>query len=141
MSGRLPYVSRRKYPHMTGEEADVWDRFVVKFPVRFDSVDYDFRVGRGEIPPEDYPVNYARMVTNLSQLRIDTLGWNGEQPTIVEVKGRASISALGALTGYRVLFVRDLPSIRVPRLLLVCGSITDDALHVFQSVGIPVEIV
>jgi len=141
MGGRLPYVSRRNYPHMTGEERDVWDRFVEKYPVRFDSVDYDFRVGNGEIPPEDYPGNYSRMVTQLTQLRIDVVGWNGEKPTIVEVKGRATIAALGALTGYRVLFVRDLAQIRMPGLLLVCSSITDDALHVFESMEIPVEVV
>jgi hypothetical protein len=141
MSGRLPYGPRRTYPHMTGEEAEVWDRFLVKFPGRFDSVDYDFRVGHGEVAPEGFEENYSRMVTQLSQLRIDALAWNGEKPTIIEVKGRAAISALGALTGYRVLFVRDLPALRVPDIMLVCASITDDALHVFQSIGIPVEVV
>jgi len=141
MSGRLPYLPRRNYPHMVGEDKATWDRFVAKFPDRFDSVDYDYRVGRGEIPPEDYPVNYARMVTQLSQLRIDVVGWNKEKPTIIEVKERGLVSALGQLTGYRVLFVRDLPNFGMPDLMLVCGSITADALTVFNAVGIPVEVV
>jgi len=141
MSGRLLYRPRRNYTHMTGEEKATWDRFIAKFPVRFDSVDYDFRVGVGEIPPEDYPANYSRMVTQLSQLRIDVVGWNGEIPTIVEVKERGVVSALGALTGYRVLFVRDMPNFRMPGLLLVCGSISQDALTVFEAVDIPVEVV
>ena len=141
MSGRLPYAPRTKYPHMTGEEAEVWDRFMVKFPVRFDSVDYDFRVGHGELVPEHFPENYARMVTQLSQLRIDVLAWNSDDPSIIEVKGRASISALGALLGYRVLFVRDFPEYGMPNLMLVCETITADALHVIQQIGIPVEVV
>ena len=78
MSGRLPYVTRRKYPHMIAEEAEIWGRFVDNYPGRFDSVDYDFRVGEGQQIELEFPENYGRMITMLTQHRIDVLGWVGE---------------------------------------------------------------
>ncbi len=141
MSGRLPYVTRRKYPHMIAEEAEIWGRFVNNYPDRFDSVDYDFRVGEGQQLELEFPENYGRMITMLSQHRIDVLGWVGEQPTIVEVKARAVISTLGQLIGYGVLFLEGFKSLGVPDLLCVCGSITEDVKFVFKDQGIPVVIV
>ena len=141
MSGRLPYVKRRKYPHLIQEETDVWNRFVDKFPKRYKSVDYDFRVGNGQIPPEGYTKNYERMVTMLTQHRIDVLAWVGDYPTIIEVKNRAILSTVGQLIGYRTLFEADFPNLEKPGLLCVCASISDDVKMVFDVQGIPVEVV
>ena len=141
MSGRLPYRSRRKYTHMTGEDKAVWDRFIMKFPKAFDSVDYDFRVGEGEQLQLEFDEKIQRMVTMLSQLRIDAIGWNGEQPTIVEVKPRAVVSALGQIQGYKILFMRQFPKISAPLTLMVCEVISLDVQHVFDEMKIPVEVV
>jgi len=141
MSGRLVYGVRNKYPHMTGEDKAVWDRFVVKFPNRFDSVDYDFRVGEGDQLQLELDETFQRMVTMLSQLRIDAIGWNGEQPTIVEVKPRAIVSALGQIQGYKVLFMREFKKIKAPDTLMVCEMISPDVKHVFDEMKIPVEVV
>lgn len=141
MSGRLPYVKRKKYPHMIAEEAEVWGRFVDKFPERFDSVDYDFRVGDGQKYDKGMPEKYGRMITMLTQHRIDVLGWVGEKPTIIEVKERAVFSTIGQLIGYRALFIEGFKNLRDPDLLCVCREITDDDWFVFKSQNIPVEVV
>jgi len=141
VSGRLPFVARHKYAHMVAEEATVWDRFIEKFPGRFDSVDYDFRVGGGqtELPFEEE--NYVRMAKMLSQMRIDALCWNGEQPTIIEVKDRAVLSAIGQLQGYKILFEQNLEYFLSPAMLMVCSTITRDVESVFAEMKIPVEVV
>jgi hypothetical protein len=126
---------------MVADEAAVWDRFIEKFPGRFDSVDYDFRVGEGETKLPFEEENYVRMAKMLSQLRIDALCWNGDQSTIIEVKERAVLSAIGQLQGYKILFVKDLENFLSPQLLMVCSVITEDVKHVFQTVKIPVEVV
>ena len=141
MSGRLTYATRRKYPHMSVEDKLVWDRFVGKFPDRFDSVDYDFRVGEGEQLQLELDETFQRMVTMLSQLRIDAIGWNGEQPTIIEVKPRAIVSALGQIQGYRILFVKEFPQIKAPKTLMVCETISQDVKLIFDEMKIPVEVV
>lgn len=141
MAGRLPYRTRRKYPHMVGDEKQVWNRFVVKFPKRFDTVDYDFRVGEGMPYQDDWEPNIRRMVTALTQKRIDVVGWNGDRPTIIEVKVRAGLSALGQVLGYIELFKSELPSFPNPRPMIVCEITTADDLKIFKSQSIPVEIV
>lgn len=141
MSGRMVYGTRQKYPHMTGEDKAVWDRFVLKFPERFDSVDYDFRVGEGEQLQLELDETFQRMVTMLSQLRIDVIGWNGDQPTLVEVKPRAVVSALGQIQGYKILFMREFTKIKSPDTLMVCEMISADVQHIFDEMKIPVEVV
>jgi len=141
MSGRLPYVKRRKYPHMIQEEAMIWDRFVDKFPKRYTSVDYDFRVGEGQQTELPFPENYERMITMLTQHRIDALAWIGDFPTIIEVKNRAVLSTIGQLIGYKTLFENDFPHIEKPGTLCVCASISKDVKNVFDAQEIPVEVV
>ena len=141
MSGRLPYRKRIKYPHMIWEEAIVWERFIDANPGYFDSVDYDFRVGVGAQPDESFTPNYQRMVKMLSQHRIDVLGWNGDKPTIVEVKGRAIISTLGQVLGYKTLFEREFNVFGTAEMLVVCDRIGEDVMMVFDRNKIPYRIV
>jgi hypothetical protein len=126
---------------MLAEDKSIWDRFLLKFPGRFESVEYDLRVGQGATPAEELEENYARMVTQLSQLRIDVLAWAGDQPTIIEIKPRAVVAAVGQLQAYRILFIRDFQKVVRPNLLMVCETISRDVTEVFLSVGIPVEVV
>jgi len=125
---------------MLGEDKDIWDRFVKLYPGRFDSVDYDFRVGDG-IPqdPSLDPDTRATMKL-LTQKRIDVLGWNRDKPTIVEVKKRVGLSALGQCLGYRDLFIREFPNIPRPGLLVVTETIFRDDLLVLKARGIAVVI-
>lgn len=141
MAGRLPYGKRRKYPHMLGEDVPVWERFIEKFPERFDSVDYDWRVGQGAEVPEGLGEEYERMARMLSQKRIDVVGWVNEMPTIIEVKDRVGLSTLGQIEGYRILFERDFPGLRRPGVLVVCGRISGDDRAVMEAARIPVEVV
>lgn len=141
MPGRFVYERRPRYPHMLGEDVAVWDRFIEAFPGRFDSVDYDWRVGDGADAPYDMDDPYERMAKMLSQKRIDVVGWRGEAPTIIEVKDRCGLSALGQIRGYRALFQRDFPDLGDPAILIVCARLSGDERAVLAAEGVPVEVV
>lgn len=141
MSGRFPYEPRRKYPHMLGEDVVIWERFIEKYPDRYDSVDYDWRVGRGMELDADWEENVKRMATAITQKRIDAVGWNGDDVTIIEVKKSVSIGTLGQILGYRSLFVKEFPNFSVPKLLVVCESMGFDDKTVLDDYKIPVEVV
>ena len=47
MPGKFNYEERYKYPHLIGEDTEVWTRFIKKFPDKFETVDYDVKVGQG----------------------------------------------------------------------------------------------
>jgi len=141
MPGRLPYVKRRFYPHMVGDEIEIWGRFVDKFPDRFDSVDYDFRVGEGIVLHGEEEEAYKRMATMLSQKRIDVIGWVGDHPSIIEVKKRVGLSTLGQVLGYRVLFLKDFQHFGFPELLVVCAMVSPDDHFVLEKNKVEIEVV
>jgi len=126
---------------MLGEDIPIWERFIVKFPDRFDSVDYDWRVGVGMELQSGWEDNIKRMATMVTQKRIDVLGWNGERPTIIEVKKAVNISTLGQVLGYQILFVHDFPHISKPNILVVTEFLGGDDRLVLDSYTVPVEVV
>lgn len=133
MAGRLPYGKRYRYPHMINEDKDVWERFMDRFPGRFDTVDYDFRVGKGATVADNFGDNYTRMAKMLSQKRIDVIGWVDESPTIIEIKHRVGLSALGQILGYKTLFMHYFKHFGKPELLIVCGMISEDDQDVLDD--------
>lgn len=125
---------------MIGEDKTIWERFLLLFPDRFDSVDYDFRVGNG-IPLDDHWDRATRATMKaLTQKRIDVLGWNDEKPTIIEVKKRVGLSALGQCLGYLQLFTREFPNISRPGLLVVAETIFRDDFEILKGHNIEVVI-
>ena len=141
MSGRFPYGIKLKYTHMMGDDIPIWERFILRNPKYFNTVDYDFRVGSGMALQPGWDTNFKRMAKMITQKRIDVLGWRGDNPTIVEVKKRAGLSTLGQVLGYRTLFIRDFPHLGKPDLLVVTESADSDILLVFIPYRIPIVVV
>jgi len=126
---------------MIEDEKLVWERFMDLYPGKFETVDYDFRVGKGVVIDGEPGEPWPRMAKMLSQKRIDVVGWVGDSPTIVEVKKRVGLSALGQVLGYRILFMKDLKHFPEPELLVICETISDDDHEVLEESNIPVEVV
>ncbi len=141
MAGRLVYGKRFHYPHMLDDEKQVWEKYMDENPGKFESVDYDFRVGIGAPVPPGEEKNYSRMITMLSQKRIDVIGWNGDDPTIIEVKTRVGLGALGQVLGYKTLFIKEHKTFPKPELLIVCSEISRDDKEVLEDNKVPVSIV
>ena len=141
MPGKFNYGKLPKYPHLLGEDIPIWDRFILLHPGKFDTVDYDIHVGIGAdfIPEGDD--NFNSQWRNLNKKRIDVIGWKNQQPTIIEVKKRVTLSTLGQVLGYRILFKKERPDIPSPALLIVCESIGPDDIFVLNEFLIPYEIV
>jgi len=126
---------------MLEDEKLVWERFMDLYPGKFYSVDYDFRVGMGTVIEGETGTPWPRMAKMLSQKRIDVVGWVGDSPTIIEVKKRVGLSALGQVLGYRILFMKDLKHFPEPKLLIICEMISEDDHLVLEGNRIPVEVV
>jgi len=141
MSGRLPYIKRRKYPHMTGEDFFIWNRFITRFPDYFETVDYDWRVGDGMKLDPTWEDNFKRMAKAITQKRIDVLGWNGDLPTIVELKRSVGLSTLGQVLGYKTLLMNEFPYFGTPKLLVLTEQIGEDDQLVMDKFKVRVMVV
>ncbi|NVM56475.1 MAG: hypothetical protein HWN66_22445 [Candidatus Helarchaeota archaeon] len=141
MPGKFNYELRYQYPHLIGEDTEVWERFVSKFPKKFDSVDYDIKVGLGAdtspIPDESDKKYWA----TLTKKRIDVIGFKNDFVTIVEVKKRATLFTLGQILGYRFLYLKEHPELHVVKTLIVCDTISQDDIDVLNHYGIDFIIV
>lgn len=141
MAGKFNYELRHKYPHLIGEDKEVWDRFILKYPDRFDTVDYDVHVGSGIDAPDEVDNKTAEQWKDLTRKRIDVVAWKRNSPTIIEVKKRVGLPTLGQVLGYRFLYLREYTEISSIPLLIVCLQIDKDDIDVLDHFGIQFIVV
>ena len=121
-----PYRALSRYPHMSPEDTQVWNSFIKSYPDYFDRCAYDLRVGRGTEPSPSLSPEYQKMVTDLSQKRIDVVAMKRQYVTIIEVKKYAALSACGQILVYRYLFRSDFPDYINPHMLIVYNQLDPD---------------
>lgn len=136
--GRFPYGKLVKYPRMGPEDVAIWERFIALNPNYFDTVDYDYNVGRGADLPNPTSDAVVGNYNFLTQKRVDCIGYRANEVTLVEVKPRASLGALGQIIGYRELFVRGNPTVSVDRLMIITDMCDGDMETVAKAQGIQV---
>ncbi len=141
MPGKFFYGLRHKYPHLIGEDTEVWNRFILRFPDRFDTVDYDVKVGKGSGADSFTDETAKKYWIQLTQKRIDVIGHKNNFITIIEVKNRVSLHTLGQILGYRFLYLKENPEIKSVKTLIVCSSINEDDSDVLKHYGIDFIVV
>jgi len=141
MPGKFNYEVLHKYPHLIGEDIHVWNKFVLKFPDRFDTVDYDLKVGKGANTESLSQPKDKKTWSDLTKKRIDVIGYKDSIITIVEVKARVGLFTLGQILGYKFLYLLEYPELTSIRTLIVCSSISQDDSSVLEYYGIDFIVV
>ena len=88
-------------------DVEIWERFIEANPDIFDVVSYDVPVGDGAEFDTVVPHENGGDMNKLYQRKIDVVGRKNGMFFVVEVKPRASTSAIGQVQGYVTLFKRD----------------------------------
>ena len=141
MNGRFPSILLYKYPRMSPKDVDIWKRFLMQHPTMFNSFDYDFPVGNGEDPGDQFEPNLRKDFIDLTKKRIDVVGYKDGTPSIIEVKPRANPAALGQLLTYKTLFIQSHPSFPNITLIIVTEFINTEEQQIFNSNNIKVFVV
>lgn len=137
----LPYKKLLKYPHMKPLDVAIWERFVVKYPNLFTMVIYDYHVGEGaDFLPTGTETPDGRE-NRLYQKKIDVLGFKVDEMSIIEVKPRADIKALGQVITYEKLLTDKIARGKTVRKMVVCEGIDSDMREVYNHNKIDVFIV
>lgn len=105
------------FTHMSAHERAIWTRWLRQGGGQFAPFHYDIRVGNGLQMPAGSSGYAVRSAYALTTKRIDALFRRGDTTTIIEVKPRAGLSAIGQLIGYRDLY-RQTPDF--PERLICC---------------------
>lgn len=126
------------YPHMAKRDVELWRRFVRTHPDMFLAVSYDVALGGRKLQVPDATPEAIAGWQYLTALRIDVVGWMGNQAWIIEVRPDATVSALGAAICYTLVAKREEFSglQLVPAIL--CDGIQPDVEWCAQQLGVQV---
>lgn len=135
------YEKRHHYPHMKPRDIEIWERFLVAYPKEYQAVQYDFHVGD---PPGFNPLYDDGTDKNqdaLYRLKIDVIGHRGNALDIVELKPDAGPSAIGQVTAYKTLYLRDeAPKLPV-NVVIVTNVLRPNMADLCISAGITLIVV
>lgn len=139
--GRFPFEKLSKYPHMKPEDVAVWERFIKDAPDFFDSVDYDYHVGKGRPYSLNLPENIARSAKKLSQRKVDVIGYKDDAVYVVEVKPIADMRALGQTLVYFKLYIERMGTAGNVFKLVIAGDIEPDLAETYKEMDVSVMLV
>lgn len=129
------------YPNMKRDEAAMWSRFLSKFPNEYDFVAYNVKVGEGaEIPAGTQP-EIANDFKQLTQHKIDVVGFKSNQIDIIELKPYAGTRAVGQVIGYRELFIEHIDKSAQPNLVIVTDTLRPDTKLIAEKQNIKVIVI
>ena len=132
---------RPRYPHMRGDEASIWTKFLTQTALEFDRVVYDLHLGEGQplVPGEEpYIADLKQAVT---RKRVDAVGENPETIWIFEVKPRVSMGSLGQLLSYYELYIKEYPTTKYVMLGAIGERKEPDLDGIFQLHAINIFLV
>lgn len=152
-----------KYPGMMADETLVWRTWAALHQSEYGRFDHNIRLGTGADPGPTYLPQVRRAMILNTQMRLDSVGWKGidnaEVPAtitspqqiydvfpsaeseIMEVKRRATLSALGEILGHFHAWVAAFPDNPAPTLRLICVTYASTVLPAVQAQGITLDTV
>jgi hypothetical protein len=130
-----------RYTHLLPDDVALWSDYLATFPNQWKQIDYDVRVGDGRDPGSEYQDNIRHMAIQLSQRRIDAVGYTDRDITIIEISVAAGLTTLGQLSAYPHLFQSTYNPTLPLKLLLVCRRFQSDAQPAFDRLAIPYTLV
>jgi hypothetical protein len=128
-----------QYPGMTYVESEITRAWLKTHGAEYESIDFNVRLGEGVQLAGEWDDSTRRAATMLSQKRADIVALRAGVVTIVEVKVRIGLPALGQLIGYRELWRREHPDAGFIRLLAIGRGAVEDVDLVFRSQGVEIE--
>lgn len=130
------YEKRYWYPHMGPEDRKIWERFIEKYPAAFDVVNYDIPVGDGADHSDIAPENLAAGFKQLTQWKIDVVGYKDNILYVIEVKPSARAKALGQVLSYVELYKQTYPTVYKTQPMIITDQIGLNMENLAQKMGV-----
>lgn len=128
------------YPHMLQEDRRIWTEFLQSEVVEIKEVWYDVHVGKSVPLPLGSTDMEQRISDGLTRKRIDVVCHVGDCFWVVEVKPRASMTALGQVLTYTRLFMGEFAMVDEVVGVIVCNEIDEDLIYMFEEQCVQVYV-
>jgi hypothetical protein len=107
--------------------------WLIQHEKEYDRFEYNVRIGSGTDPGPSYDPTMRKMALDITKKRVDAVAWQGSAPTLIEVKNRATLAAVGQILSYNVLWKQDYPTGPDPKLLLIAATFDPDTIPVLNA--------
>lgn len=134
-------AERLTYPAMLVDEIVVWRAWLKLHEGEFTNYEYNVRIGEGQDPGANYSDSIRSMAVQITQLRLDALAFEGNVPTIFEVKRRATPASVGQLLTYKAVWDKEHPGEPPARMVLVANTFQQNILVPVKAHGIRFDVV
>ncbi len=134
-------AERKSFPALLPRETLVIKAWLKLHEAEYERFDYNMRIGEGNDPGPGYSDAIRRDMVLLSQMRVDAVAWKGNLATLLEVKDRATPSAVGQLISYAHVWQLQFPANPSPLLLLVCAAFAPNIVPAVRELRITLEVV
>jgi len=129
------------YGSLFAPEQEILRRWLKLHEDEYERFEFNVRIGPGYDPGEQHLPEIRRMAMLNTQRRIDAIAHRGAEVTVIEVKRRGSLAALGQLAGYDHFWREDHPGDQPAKLLLIAGSLAEGTDAVANRMGILINLV
>lgn len=138
---------KTRFPGLLPAEVQLWREWLVDHELEYDSFEYNVHVGPGvDAPPEaleDLPELREKLTEQFrraTQHRIDVVARQGPAVTLIEVKEKGTVTALGQLISYGEMWVQQHPPTAPLFLRLVARDLSPGMSDVFNLHGVKVDL-
>lgn len=125
---------------MSTEDFEIFKRGKGLLFVDAINIYYDAGLGGAKDLPEEMEGSYKKMWSAVTQKRIDVLIETKEEWKIVEIRPRATSTAVGRLLQYKALWLADPPDSKPVKLLLLTDFPDPDMAEMVKALDIEIII-
>lgn len=123
----------------TVNETIIAQAWIKKHADEYDTIAFQGHLGTQQDPGPQYDETLRAQAMIQSQKRADMIAVRGRNVTIVEVKIRVSLDALGQLLGYYTLWTAEHPGQHTVKLVAIGQTALLDAVELFHARGVALE--
>jgi len=138
---KTKYEKTPWYPNVRETETLIWERFLAKFPDAYDEVAYNVKVGQGAAIPDGTEEIIADDFKQLTQRKIDVMGFKGSAIDIIELKPYAGTGAVGQVKAYGVLYKSTYDKEAKPNLIVMTDVEQQDTKTVAEAEGVKLIVI
>ena len=93
-------INKASYPGLIPQAADLWRKFLALYADKFQTFEYNVRVGQGLDPGPGQSDAMRAMWKAVTTKRIDVVANRENQTWVIEIEERPGMRTLGQLVGY-----------------------------------------